>query len=433
MSLDVDFDSVVTRFERSWEEHLASNCDVPRIDDFLPSAKHLRDSVLLELSTIDLERRLRFDKQGRVEDYLQSYPEMRKDPDAIGQLIKTEFEFRLRDEPGLNIQEYSGRFPVEFSSIKAELETLQLEALGPSRRTVGEYELVQQLGAGTMGRVYKAYQRRLDRIVAIKMIRSGKLASQHEKDRFQVEIKAAAGLDHPFIVRILEAGEHQDDLFFAMDYVDGTSLSELAQANPLEPRHAAKYVAQIAEGIEYAHQQNVLHRDLKPANILVDERDTIRIADFGLAKRLEADTRFTRTGDVLGTPSYMAPEQAKAQADAIDSRSDVYSIGAVAYELLTGRPPFQAATVWATLRQVVSSDPVPPRALNGDVPVELETICLKCLEKKPAHRFQSAAELRAELDRFINDERIVSRRPGLLLARRGLRIRTKRAGSPSRS
>ena len=216
----------------------------------------------------------------------------------------------------------------------------------------------------------------------------------------RAEAEAAANLQHPNIVAIHEVGEHEGQQYFSMDFVAGSNLADFARRNPLSPERAASFVQTIAEAVHFAHERGILHRDLKPQNILIDADQRPRITDFGLAKRVETDSGLTRTGDVIGSPSYMPPEQAASLADEVGPHSDVYSLGAILYELLTGRPPFQAATAWETICQVLQTPPVPPRKLNPAVPRDLETICLKCLEKSPTRRFGSAQGLAAELCGF---------------------------------
>ena len=281
-------------------------------------------------------------------------------------------------------------------------------------RTFGEYELLAEIARGGMGVVYKARQRRLNRTVAVKMILAGELADREEVRRFLSEAEAAAGLDHPGIVPVYESGEIGGQHFFSMGFVDGQSLAALLAAGPLPPRRAAELVAQVAEAVEYAHQRGVIHRDLKPGNILLDRESNPRVTDFGLAKRVTGDSGLTRTGQALGTPSYMPPEQASGKLDAIGRPADVYALGAVLYATLTGRPPFQAATPLETILQVLEQEPVAPRQLNADVPRDLETIVLRCLEKEPHKRYATARDLADELRRFLRGEPIHARPVGRL-------------------
>jgi len=332
----------------------------------------------------------------------------------------------------------------------------------------GDYELLEEIARGGMGIVYKARQVSLNRLVALKMILSGQFASKQEVLRFRVEAEAAANLRHPNIVAIYETGEHQGQHFFSMEYVAGPNLSQLVGNRPLNAQLAARYTLAIARAIHYAHGQNTLHRDLKPSNVLVDADDQPRITDFGLMRRLRGPYGLTVTGQMLGSPNFMPPEQcgmlsirssrreeahfekseirpavtarqrgenpkseteqakAKVTDGALADRqseienhksragpwSDVYGIGAILYHLLTARPPFQAETVQDVLLQLRERDPVAPRLLNPSVPRDLETICLKCLEKEPDRRYATADELADDLDRFLKNEPILARPVG---------------------
>lgn len=276
-------------------------------------------------------------------------------------------------------------------------------------RYFGDYELLEEVAAGGMGIIYKARQRSLNRIVAVKMILKGTLARDEDVKRFRVEAEAAANLQHPAIVAIHEVGLHEGQHYFSMDYVEGHSLAELPREQPLPARQAAEYVRDAAEAVHYAHQQGTLHRDLKPSNILIDRQGRVRITDFGLAKRIEGNSDLTLTGQILGTPSYMPPEQATSKRALVAAASDVYSLGAVLYELLTGRPPFRGESPAETLRQVEALDPISPRLLSPAVPRDLETVCLKCLEKEPHKRYGTAQLLAADLGRYLRGEPILAR------------------------
>ncbi|MBI3416518.1 MAG: protein kinase [Verrucomicrobia bacterium] len=275
-------------------------------------------------------------------------------------------------------------------------------------RKLGDYELLEEIARGGMGIVYKAWQPSLDRFVAVKTIRSGLLATRTDVERFEREAKAAAKLHHPNIIAIHEIGEQDGQHYFAMDYVPGESLATLARRQPFLPEQAAQITAAVAEAIHYAHQQGVLHRDVKPANVILGP-DGPRVLDFGLARLAEDDSQLTQSGAPMGSPCYMAPEQAAGKVRTLDARTDVYALGAMLYELLTGRPPFQAATVIETLRLVQETEPVTLRRINPSLPADVETICLKCLEKEPTKRYQSAQELSEELGRFGRDEPIHAR------------------------
>jgi serine/threonine-protein kinase len=276
-------------------------------------------------------------------------------------------------------------------------------------RSFGDYLLLKEIARGGMGVVYKARQISLNRIVALKLILAGHLASKEVVLRFYAEAEAAANLDHPGIVPVFEVGEVEDCHYFSMGFVDGVSLAEQIQRGPAPPRRAAELLATIAEAVHFAHEHAVIHRDLKPANILLDAAGRPRITDFGIAKQVHDDTHDTHRGEVLGTPSYMPPEQAAGQSEQLGPWSDVYSLGAILYALLTGRPPFQAASQLDTLMQVLEREPVPPRQLNALVPRDLNTIAMKCLQKMPRRRYASAWELVLDLRRYLAGEPIRAR------------------------
>jgi tRNA A-37 threonylcarbamoyl transferase component Bud32 len=280
---------------------------------------------------------------------------------------------------------------------------------GSHVRYFGDYELLDEIARGGMGIVWKARQTSLKRDVALKMIRNGALAGSNEVARFLREAEAAANLQHPNIVAIHEIGEHGGQHYFSMDYVTGRDLGSLVKEGPLSPRSAARYVKIIAEAVHFAHQRGTLHRDLKPQNVLIDASDQPRITDFGLAKLMKDDSQLTQSGVVMGSPSYMPPEQASGRQGDVGPASDVYSLGAILYELLTGRPPFRGSTPMATLCAVLQEEPTAPRRLKADVPLDLETICLKCLEKSPSARYPTARALAEELDRFLKGEPIQAR------------------------
>jgi serine/threonine protein kinase len=282
-------------------------------------------------------------------------------------------------------------------------------APGQKIRYIGDYELLEEIAQGGMGIVWKARQNSLNRIVAVKTIRAGALAGPEEVQRFLREAESAANLQHPNIVAIHEVGEHGGQYYYAMDFVDGRDLGTLVQNGPLPPQRAARYVKIIADAIHFAHQRGTLHRDLKPLNVLIDAADEPRITDFGLAKRSTDDSRLTQPGVVMGSPSYMPPEQASGRHDQIGPASDVYSLGAILYELLAARPPFQGPTALATMRLALEFEPVGPRRVNRDIPPDLETICLKCLEKSPGNRYSSAQALAEDLGRFQRGQPVVAR------------------------
>jgi len=276
------------------------------------------------------------------------------------------------------------------------------------------YEILGELGRGGMGLVYKARQRGLNRLVALKMILAGGHAGGTDLARFRGEAEAIARLRHPSIVQIYEVGECGGLPYFSLEYCPAGSLDRKLNGTPLPMREAAALVEKLARGIQEAHAKGILHRDLKPANVLLAEDGTPMVTDFGLAKRLDVPSGQTQSGAILGTPSYMAPEQAAGKVREIGPATDVYGLGAILYELLTGRPPFRAATPLDTLLQSLENHPAPVRLLNPQVDRDLETICMKCLEKAPAHRYPSADSLADDLQRFGAGEPISARSINIL-------------------
>ena len=269
---------------------------------------------------------------------------------------------------------------------------------------IGDCELLEELGRGGMGVVYRARQLGLDRIVALKILRDASAASSIDLARFRAEASSAAGLDHPHIVPVYAVGDHEGQPYFIMRLIEGQALARRLAEGPIPPREAAVLLTPIARAVDYAHRRGILHRDLKPSNILVDREGMPHVADFGLAKRLDVDLNLTSSGAIVGTPGYMAPEQVAMGRGQIGPASDVYSLGAILYQMLTGRPPFQAATALDTVFLVLEQDPVPPRLLNPRVDRELELISLKCLQKPTDLRYASAAALASDLEAYLAGE-----------------------------
>jgi WD40 repeat protein len=300
----------------------------------------------------------------------------------------------------------------EQKTLTSPRESAAAASAGDWPRVPG-YQVLGVLGRGGMSVVYKARQVNADRLVALKMILAGGEANPAELARFRTEAEAIARLQHPHVVQVFEVGQHQGLPFFSLEFCPGGSLHRQLAATPLPPQEAAALVAKLARGVQAAHAARVLHRDLKPGNVLLAADGTPKVTDFGLAKKLDAQG-VTLSGDIMGTPSYMAPEQASGQSKEVGPATDVYALGAILYECLTGRPPFKAATAWDTLTQVVFTEPVLPRQLNAQVPRDLETICLKCLHKEAPKRYASAAELADDLGRFQAGEPIIARPVGRL-------------------
>ena len=276
--------------------------------------------------------------------------------------------------------------------------------------SIGDYELIKVLGQGGMGVVYLARQKNLNRLVALKTIRSSAAMSDLALSRFRLEAQSAANLRHPGIVAVYDVGEENGCHYYSMELIEGRDLADLVRDRTLSADEAAGHLSALADAMRYAHDQGILHRDLKPSNVLIDARGVLKIADFGLAKRMNAsDSQITQSDSVLGTPSYMPPEQASAEHGTVGPWSDVYSLGAILYELLSGRPPYRANSPLETMRLLLSTDPVPLRQLAPNVPRDLETICHKCLDRVPSRRYASAKELAEELGRFLRQEPILAR------------------------
>jgi serine/threonine protein kinase/tetratricopeptide (TPR) repeat protein len=278
---------------------------------------------------------------------------------------------------------------------------------------LGDYELLEQVGRGGQGVVFRARQKSLNRIVALKVIGLGQWATPAHLKRFRLEAEAAASLDHPCIVPIYEVGERDGQCYFSMKFVEGGQLDEVVKQTPLSIRQAVELIAKVARTVHYAHEHGILHRDIKPGNILLDIKGEPHLTDFGLARLVESESTVTRTLEVLGTPSYMAPEQAAGNNAKLTSATDVYGLGAVLYQLLTGHPPFAGGTTYETIKLLLETEPRPPRVWNAKVDRDLSTICLKSLEKDPQRRYPSALALAEDLDRWLKHEPIQARRTGI--------------------
>ncbi len=388
------------RFERAWKRGAH-----PRIEDYLADVDESRWPVLLEeLLRVERELVQRSGAEPIVDEYRRRFPQSlavieavfgeERDEAAIGRRLSA-------PEPTISGPVASGR--------QTDVNGDGAPAPGTQVRYFGDYELIKELGRGGMGIVFKARQMSLNRPLALKMIRSAALASEDERRRFQNEAEAIATLDHPHIVPILEVGNYEGQRYFTMKLIGGTSLNQKLTDYVGDPRSAAKLLKHVAEAVHHAHQRGILHRDLKPANILLDERGEPFVTDFGLAKRVEGDSELTQSGAIMGTPAYMAPEQASGRRGAVTTASDIFGLGAILYAVLTGRAPFGGDSVEETLEQVRNSAPSPPSKLNPRVPRDLETICLKCLEKDPSRRYASADGLAGDLKRWLAGEPIAAR------------------------
>src|SRR2546423_10681572 len=286
-------------------------------------------------------------------------------------------------------------------------------APSPMLRDFGDYELLEQIGRGGQGVVFRARQKSLNRTVALKVISLGQWASEAHLKRFRREAEAAASLDHAGIVPIYEVGERDGSCYFSMKFIEGGQLDEVVRDTAMSTRQAAELIAKVARTVHYAHEHGILHRDIKPGNILLDAKGEPHLTDFGLARLVEAESTVTRTREVLGTPSYMAPEQAAGETSKVGKATDVYGLGAVLYQLLTDHPPFAGGTTYETIKVLLETDPRQPRQLNPKIDRDLSTICLKCLEKDPQRRYPSALVLAEDLERWLKHEPIQARRTGI--------------------
>lgn len=351
------------------------------------------------------------------DSFLERYPEFADDLEAYFAAEEQVEQFNaVSNGPGDSERThvFFANTPKGGHGDSADLNVLQpidATATATVPRLIDDYEVLQEIAHGGMGRVFLARQTSLNRLVALKMTLSGQFASPHDVRRFRMEAEAAARLgDHPAIVPIYEVGEVDGRQYFTMQFIDGPSLAAKIVEGPIEPLEAARIVLQVAGAIQYAHEYGVLHRDLKPANILIDRNGQPKLTDFGLAKSADSSNALTSSGLIIGTPSYMSPEQASGKPGGWEPATDIYSLGAVLYACLVGKPPFQAAIVMETLRQVAEEEPVAPCEINPGVPKDLETICLKCLRKAPGQRYPTSALLADDLGRFLRHEPINARR-----------------------
>jgi|GEM_PF-1362952 len=432
-SLWLQCEELIEAFEKAW-----GTGPPPSVDDFLRREGSERAALLVELIHVDLEFRLRAGEAARVESYLGRYPRLAQDRATMLELLEVEYELRQRKEVGVGLDEYATRFPAYIEELRRRLACAATAGRADLDKTdqknvlpvVPGYEITKEIGRGGMGVVYQAEQLGLQRTVALKMVLTGIQAAPKDLNRFRAEAAALAHLHHPNIVQIYDVGETAGRPYFVFEFVAGGSLAQHLQGTPQPVRPAALLIETLARAVHAAHANGVIHRDLKPANILLGDESGDRspfaarlaslvpkITDFGLAKcggegeGLDAHG-LTVTGELLGTPNYMAPEQAMARRQPVGPTTDVYALGAILYELLTGRPPFTGETPLTTVLQVLHNEPVSVTSLQPNVSRDLETICLKCLRKEPRQRYGSALELAEDVQRFLRDEPIRARPVG---------------------
>jgi WD40 repeat protein len=387
-------DRACDEFEAAWRAGQR-----PKLEDYLANTPEpIRNTLLQELLAAEIELRRAAGEQPVPEEYAAWYASLSTHPEAISALNAL---FQSGTRPG-------STFGASWSGSRLARDFGDHSRGGASPPRIAGYEIVKELGRGAMGVVYLARQVRLNRPCALKVIVADRFATAESVRRFLVEAETTAQLQHPNIVRIHATGDYDDCPYFELEYLDGGTLADRLDGTPWPARDAAALVVQLARALDVAHTRGIIHRDIKPSNILLTRDGVPKLADFGLAKSLEHDSH-TQSGAIVGTPSYMAPEQAQGQTRAVGPAADLYALGVLIYELVTGRPPFRGTSVLETLEFVRSAEPVPPGRLVPRLSRDLETICLKCLEKEPARRFATATELVEELERFLEDRPILTR------------------------
>jgi tRNA A-37 threonylcarbamoyl transferase component Bud32 len=400
-------DQVCEAFEAAWQRG-----EEPRLEDYLGNAAGAeRLKLLQELLRLDLDYRGQNGDRPTREEYRRRFP---TDGELIGAGFSEAFAAVPTERARVSGVPPTGQQPVAPETHVDSQQTIPpvpdgeslpeavVVASATNLPAIPGHEVLCELRKGGQGVVYKARHVALKRLVAVKMIRADELAGADDRARFRADAEALAGLQHPNIVQIHEVGEHEGHPYFSLEFMHGGSLDKKLKGTPQPFREAAQLVETLARAMHAVHQRNIVHRDLKPANVLLTTDGTPKITDFGLAKRLDVEVGRTQEGVIMGTPPYMAPEQAAGKVKQITPLADVYALGAILYEVLTGRPPFRAATNLDTLLQVLNDEPVPPRRLQPKVPRDLETICLKCLEKLPEKRYATAEALASDLRCFVD-------------------------------
>jgi serine/threonine protein kinase len=402
LELGRQVDRVCTAFEAAWKAGQR-----PRIEGYLPAGpEEQRAALLRELVLLEADYRRRAGEEPQLEEYARRFAELEL-PWLAAALAPPPAETGPEEAPA------AGGGTPRSDAAAAEAGT-PAAGYAFGRATLSAYEILGGLGRGGMGIVYKARRTDLGRLVAVKVMLLGNYDDPAAVLRFRAEAVKLARAEHPNIVQVYEVGEEGERCFFSMEFCAGGSLADRLRGQPLPPREAARLLETISRAVHAAHQRGIVHRDLKPANVLFTGEGVPKVADFGLAMGLDAEVGMTmyRSGAILGTPSYMAPEQAAGRTKEIGPAADVYALGAILYECLTGRPPIQGETALDTVRQVIGDEPVPPALLQAAVPRDLETICLKCLHKAPDRRYGSAQELADDLGRFLAGEPVLARRVG---------------------